>query len=97
MKTPIETAQALTMSRKQTLIATILEGLEETKPDGAGFGEEHMAAMRLANAAPELLEALKEITTFFANACQCKMSDGFVCIVHRTKKAISKAEGRVKP
>lgn len=41
----------------KTLVATILEGLEQADPHGVGFGEEHLKAYRLANAAQDLLEA----------------------------------------
>ena len=44
---------------------------------------------RKFEAAEEMARALKEITDFYMNGCQCTLSNGFVCVVHRTKKALS--------
>ena len=42
---------------KDGLLFRILEGLEDRS--GKGFGEEHLAALRLCEAAPDLLAACK--------------------------------------
>ena len=40
----------------------------------------------------ELSLALQEIADFYANDCQCKLSDGFTCIVHRARAALAKVQ-----
>ena len=82
----------------KTLTSIILEGLEEAGPEGRGFGAEHLAAVRLANAAPDLLEAAKRLLAGEVKLTGESAGDVENWNAYRQiEAAVAKAEGKVEP
>ena len=44
----------------------------------------------------ELRAMVDELATHYANDCKCKLSNGFVCIVHRARALLAKLEAEGK-
>ena len=44
--------------------------------------------------AGEMRNMLDSMATFFMNGCQCRLSSGFTCIVHRARALLAELEGR---
>ena len=82
------------MSTKHTpsIVEIIAEGLDQSASDGNGLGQKHFKVCKLANAAPDLLAALTEITEHAAKYGAAPFSA--TLMFGRAKAAIAKAEGR---
>ena len=78
---------------KPTIVELIAEGLDYTDPSEGGFSIKHMRACQLANAAPELLAALKALQSWsFAQPWTIRESE----VMKAIDAAILQAQGGAK-
>lgn len=79
----------------QSIFEIIADGLEASV-DGRGYGPEHHKAVKMANAAPKLLEALKALHAYTreVDAAYRNALEGTIPLSESVYAAIAEAEGK---
>ena len=93
LRTALELATGMIDSQRDAL-AEMHVSLSASSSANPGTGETPAATP--AKPLRELRAMVDELATHYANDCKCKLSNGFVCIVHRARALLAKldAEGK---